>query len=43
MALLDLCEKYFGCRSFYEVLSISKDASEKEGRFAKTFVDSFKN
>lgn len=31
MALLDLCEKYFGCRSFYEVLSISKDASEKEG------------
>lgn len=32
MALLDLCEKYFGCRSFYEVLSISKDASEKEGR-----------
>lgn len=32
MALMDLCEKYFGCRSFYEILSISKDASEKEGK-----------
>ncbi|XP_043496119.1 J domain-containing protein CG6693 [Polistes fuscatus] len=28
--LLDLCEKYFGSRNFYEVLNISKDADDKQ-------------
>ncbi|XP_011312129.1 dnaJ homolog subfamily C member 9 [Fopius arisanus] len=28
--LVDLCEKYFGSRNFYEVLKIQQNASEKE-------------
>lgn len=29
--LVDLCEKYFGSRDFYEVLKISKTANDKQG------------
>ncbi|XP_012283353.1 J domain-containing protein CG6693 [Orussus abietinus] len=29
-SLLDLCEKYFGARNFYEVLKIPKTANEKQ-------------
>lgn len=32
--LLDLCEKYFGCRDFYEILNIPKAATEKDVRKA---------
>lgn len=32
--LLDLCEKYFGCRDLYEVLKIPKTANEKQVRKA---------
>lgn len=32
--LLDLCETYFGCRDFYEVLNIPKTATEKDVRKA---------
>jgi hypothetical protein len=29
--LLDLCEKYFGCRDLYEVLKIPNSANQKQG------------
>lgn len=32
--LLDLCETYFGCRDFYEILNIPKSATEKDVRKA---------
>ena len=30
--LLDLCEKYFGARDFYEVLQIQKNSNDKQGK-----------
>lgn len=30
-SLLDLCEQYFGARDFYEVLKISRKATDKQG------------
>lgn len=33
-SLLDLCEKYFGYRDFYDVLKIPTNANEKQGRFS---------
>lgn len=29
---LDLCEKFFDTRDYYEILKIEKDASEKDGK-----------
>lgn len=31
---LDLCEKYFGTRDIYKLLNLTKDALEKDGKFA---------
>lgn len=30
--LLELCEKYFGTRDFYEVLKIKNTASDKDSK-----------
>lgn len=32
MGLLELCEKYFNSTNLYEVLGITENASEKEGK-----------
>ena len=34
-SLPDLCEQYFGHRDFYDVLKISKTATEKQGNRRK--------
>lgn len=32
--LIELCEKYFGSKDFYQVLRLEKEADDKAGKFS---------